>query len=101
MISKEIVLLGIKTFRTCYEEEKEGMTPYMFEAVMTTLNMVEEFVKAMPEGDSKGIVHGDWKLTGDHFLPYQCSACEIKNDGRTNFCPNCGALMEAKNESVS
>lgn len=29
-----------------------------------------------------------------HFLPYKCSACGEWNDGRTNFCPDCGAEME-------
>lgn len=101
MISKELVLLGIRTYRTCYKEEKQSMTPEAFETAMGVLDLVEGLVKTMPEGDSKGLVQGEWKMTGEHFLPYQCSVCEIKNDGRTNFCPNCGALMEAKNETVS
>lgn len=38
--------------------------------------------------------YGHWKPTGDHFLPYQCSACESNEEGRTNYCPNCGARMD-------
>lgn len=38
--------------------------------------------------------HGRWKDTGMHFLPYQCSACETLEEGRTNYCPNCGAKMD-------
>lgn len=37
--------------------------------------------------------YGKWRLTGDHFLPYQCSNCESKEEGRTQYCPNCGAEM--------
>ena len=38
--------------------------------------------------------HGHWKPTGKHLLPYQCSACESLEEGRTNYCPNCGAKMD-------
>ena len=38
---------------------------------------------------------GRWKQTGMHLLPYQCSACESLEEGRTNYCPNCGAKMKA------
>ncbi len=41
---------------------------------------------------------GHWKQTGWHFLPYECSACESKEEGRTNYCPNCGARMKEGNE---
>ena len=37
--------------------------------------------------------YGDWEPTGMHLLPYQCSICESLEEGRTNFCPNCGADM--------
>lgn len=37
---------------------------------------------------------GRWGKTGEHFLPYQCTNCGEKNDGRTKFCPECGAKME-------
>ena len=90
---KEFILIGIKAFRGQFEEKKEELPRMAFDAAMTTLDMVEGFVKAIPEGDSKGLVQGEWEMTGDHFLPYRCSVCEIANDGRTNFCPNCGALM--------
>lgn len=38
--------------------------------------------------------YGHWKPTGMHLLPYQCSACESKEEGRTNYCPQCGAKMD-------
>ena len=40
---------------------------------------------------------GKWALFGRRCIygvMYECSACHAKYDGRTNFCPNCGAKME-------
>ena len=42
--------------------------------------------------------YGHWKPTGMHLLPYRCSACESLEEGRTNYCPNCGAKMKGVNE---
>ncbi len=37
--------------------------------------------------------YGHWEPTGMHLLPYRCSACKSNEEGRTNYCPNCGAKM--------
>ena len=44
--------------------------------------------------DAVEVVHGRWKQTGMHFLPYECSVCGSEEEGRTNYCPNCGARMD-------
>ena len=98
MIRKSIMLTAIETFRNCYEDEKQTITPEMFAGAMQTLNMVEEFVRKMPAEQGMTTIKGVWGMTGDHFLPYRCSYCGIANDGRTPHCPNCGAEMEVKNE---
>lgn len=36
---------------------------------------------------------GSWILSGKPLFPYECSACHELADGRTHFCPYCGALM--------
>ena len=44
--------------------------------------------------DAVEVVHGRWKQTGMHLLPYECSVCGSEEEGRTNYCPNCGARMD-------
>lgn len=54
------------------------------------------------EGRNAAIVHGRWRLETDEEEPNPmfklvvCSACNDKANGTYNYCPNCGAKMDAK-----
>ena len=39
--------------------------------------------------------HGEWVVCSDGYYPY-CSECkeEPKGGAMTNYCPNCGAVMQ-------
>lgn len=49
--------------------------------------------------DVRPVVRGKWTLYGRrgiYGVMYECSICHAKYDGRTNFCPHCGAMMEER-----
>lgn len=50
MISRDVVLRGIDTFRRCYfeEEQKHGVPTVILNTANTTLSMVESFVNKTP-----------------------------------------------------
>ena len=56
--------------------------------------VMKRLIEMQPTVDAVEVVHGHWIRTGMHLLPYECSACGSKEEGRTNFCPNCGAKMD-------
>lgn len=42
------------------------------------------------------VVHGKWEFAGidvSGFPRYSCSNCNMPNFIRTQYCPNCGAIM--------
>lgn len=41
-----------------------------------------------------------WERT-DYIYSNYCSSCRYKHDDRSNFCPNCGAIMLSKEEYES
>jgi hypothetical protein len=61
---------------------------------------VQQYIDRAPTVDAVEVVHGRWlggyQQNGEHWryeLPY-CSICGHRNDGITNYCPNCGAKMD-------
>ena len=61
---------------------------------LALLQTARRKLKALLTVDAVEVVHGRWKQTGMHLLPYECSVCGSKEEGRTNYCPNCGARMD-------
>lgn len=54
----------------------------------------------IPTADVAPVVHGEWIADGDGYhWTYNCSICGWKDgypfNERHNYCPNCGARMEA------
>ena len=78
--------------------DKEKLTQLFSE--LTVFTDREKAVRHFQENNVVIQKHGHWKQTGMHFLPYQCSACKSNEEGRTNYCPNCGAKMDGGNENV-
>lgn len=64
-----------------------------------------EWIDDTPTIDAVPVVHGEWinMELGDELVPpiYKCSACESKwlGVGGYYYCPNCGALMDRKEQS--
>ena len=60
-----------------------------------------------PTIDAVPVVHGQWDKPVEHGLPYAanhlgvvCSNCCKWSDNDYNYCPNCGAKMDAKDMDV-
>ena len=67
--------------------------------------MVELFLQTVDEQptiDAVPVVHGEWILShedvdGSPFTGERCSICDWwKSMGVYNYCPNCGAKMDGK-----
>ena len=58
-------------------------------------------IKSIPAADVIPVRHGRWIY--DHWCEFRCSVCgEFSNSkpyrGKENYCPNCGARMNERNE---
>ena len=57
---------------------------------------VEEALNSIPAADVRPVKKGEWI---DHqegrWIYAKCSECGTVHDVKSNFCPNCGAKMEA------
>ena len=77
--------------------EYEGIT----KGVNLALELIEDFVKDVPNVDAVEVVHGRWVYTDGEYEIYMiCSECGWDSDYRTNYCPNCGAKMDGGVDSV-
>ena len=50
-----------------------------------------EFLNNIPDADVAPVRHGRWATTAPH--PY-CSLCFVECRDKTNYCPNCGSIMD-------
>jgi hypothetical protein len=68
----------------------EGMTRTIFDGI-----------NRLPSVDAVPVKHGKWIQVGhiEHMqIVYKCSACNGQTIVDGNFCPNCGARMDADAE---
>ena len=52
-----------------------------------------------PTVEAKPVVHGRWIGIEDdemNDVSFVCSVCDLENEEKTDFCPNCGADMRGK-----
>lgn len=57
-------------------------------------NAILQAIEAIPAADVRPVVRGEWRkseLFNDH---PECSVCSYVSGERSNFCPNCGAVMD-------
>lgn len=67
---------------------------------------IQEWLDEQPTVDAELVRHAAWEdgsgrsveICGDWYLrnTYICSACKRERNDMTNYCPNCGAKMEAR-----
>lgn len=63
------------------------------------IETVMEYAENLPAADVEPVRHGRWITTHDEFC--SCSLCKYPVHAawsRTNYCPNCGAKMDSKEE---
>lgn len=91
--------LAIKAVRN---EDKDVMADYG-EEYGTEWGFSEEkiigVIMKVPAADVAPVVHGEWLCaeTDDEQF-FLCSVCKDKEYWESNYCPNCGAKMDAEQE---
>ncbi len=91
LISRKQAIKEILAF--CPQETKPGS---LDEYGVTVLSGIIEIVlKRLP---AASVRHGQWYDKGS--LSCRCSCCGCKSNKEYNYCPNCGARMETKNEQI-
>lgn len=68
---------------------------------INVLTEVRERIEALPTIDAVPVVHGEWEETDDRWGvgKWRCSACEKHSKEQSDYCPNCGAKMDGKEQS--
>lgn len=76
----------------CAELQREIGSPEGDEKLMK----VNFIITRAPTWDADPVRHGQWEKLSAKEWPwtYRCTACGLPEDGRTVYCPNCGARME-------
>lgn len=56
-------------------------------------------LRSIPAADVRPVVRGKWiDYQQGRFVYAKCPKCETVHDVRSNFCPNCGAMMDMREE---
>ena len=77
---------------------------------INVLTEVRDRIKALPTIDAVPVVHGEWtnRRTWTHDGEWYCTACdkeitiymgEKRGNDRYKYCPNCGAMMDGKEQT--
>ena len=53
-----------------------------------------EIIEKQPTIDAEPVRHGRWEYIGGYGYQHRCSKCFMCAGYRTNYCPNCGTLMD-------
>lgn len=88
----DLISRAAAKFQACNWSVKPNAVIYdgIKEAIKSQLDMA-------PAVDAAPVVHGEWKWSHGG----QCSECGFHNSNFDyNFCPNCGAKMDADNPTV-
>jgi len=68
-----------------------------WETLFNTYGTAIRETNDMPTLDVRQNIHAHW-IEVDYTFPYKCSACGNHQDLMTNFCWNCGAIMDEEDE---
>ena len=63
--------------------------------------MAKDILSIVPTVDAVQVVHGHWidetfAPWGLVHHPYKCDQCGDHSEAPSNYCPNCGAIMDGK-----
>lgn len=95
LIDADLFTIGIALYMT--------ENAYLNDTALDVLKMVATWFEEAPTVDAVEVVHGRWILADDGDGDV-CSVCGtdfcniIYETGNWNYCPNCGAKMEAQHD---
>jgi hypothetical protein len=80
--------------------EKETFKSWMKENI-TKNPMILTAIDYAPSADAEPVVHGRWITHYRSGTPvaegYVSTCCDIWNNRKSDYCPNCGAKMDEEN----
>ena len=78
---------------------KRELAPYEENDFSQQMDVILAIVDAQPAADVAPVVHGEWLCaeTDDEQF-FLCSVCNDKEYWESNYCPECGAKMDAEQE---
>lgn len=87
-INNELIPL-VKTLDLCHPKQKKGVL------------MAISKLKEAPAADVVEVRHGEWVYNRGQAFGEPCYFCSLcidggSDNGRDNYCPNCGAKMDGK-----
>lgn len=74
---------------------KRELAPYEENDFSQQMDVILAIVDAQPAADVVEVRHGRWIK---HEGYDECEACHAKVIYGSNYCPNCGALMDGKED---
>ena len=84
--------------QTC---DEKNANPHFLNGVASVI----EFAEALPSVDAVEVVHARWIFKYDpshdprvNLIRIICSSCGLITGQRSNYCPCCGALMDAQTD---
>ena len=82
--------------KLCQLAEEEQLTDEQFRYFTEGWRALWGMIIKLPSADRP---QGEWIECGSYYKCPFCEEIEFESDGKTNFCPNCGARMrEINNE---
>lgn len=98
-IERELLLIGIDGCISLLYAQAKGEP--IQEAAIKLVETTRNYIDSLPAADVAPVRHGRW-IVFDSENPEskECSACGylFSRIHPSNYCPNCGALMDGKEE---
>ena len=82
----------IDSIRECVEAVHDNYESDMEQGYLNAIECVEE----QPTVEAEPVRHGKWIEYPTADGMNQCSECGVLRFGESNYCPNCGARMDAE-----
>ena len=94
----------IKCINQCIREASDDLPSCdYYHGLMTAYAFFSQYVPQIPSVDAVPIKHGEWLCSELHgAIKMKCSECQTAYysvfASYSNYCPNCGARMDGKEE---
>lgn len=92
-IERELLLIGVDGCISALHAQAKG-DPIQ-EGAIKLVEATRDYIASLPAADVAPVRHGRWIDSSNGWM---CSECEQDNTYDKPYCPNCGALMDGKED---
>ena len=99
LIDRDALIANLREHRENVESGGHTLNVMYCIGLDNAISRIEE----QPTIDAAPVVHGEWvNIVGGFFEMGRCSVCggQWPTAGGLNYCPNCGAKMDATDNNV-